>query len=218
LYGTVLWTALTLLPPGPPLRDATPLLNGLTWATIGLLALTIAAGGFVAGLHAGVAYNTFPLMDGRLVPDGYGDMQPFVRNLIANIPAVQFNHRVLASLTLLSASGLTIAAWPCRDRLGWRVGFVGAAALVQYALGVTTLLLVVPADLALSHQIGAMVLLTSVLLIAHAIRGAHLGSPVTFHRPGHGQTRQGTPFYDQITPPSAPPPSAPPPSAEDPKP
>jgi cytochrome c oxidase assembly protein subunit 15 len=203
LYGTVLWTALTLLPPGPRLHDASPLLSVLTWSTLGLLALTIVAGGFVAGLHAGLAYNTFPLMDGRLVPEGYSDLRPFARNLIANIPVVQFNHRVLASLTLLSASCLMIAAWPRRDRLGWRAELAGAAALAQYALGVTTLLLVVPADLALLHQIGAMLLLTAVLLIAHAIGGAHLGSPVVFHRPGHGQTAPDTPFYDSITPSSA---------------
>ncbi len=172
LYAALLWTALTLWPPGPRVIEARPALRILTWTTLGLTTLTIAAGGLVAGLHAGLAYNTFPLMDGRLVPDGYADLQPFGLNLIANIAAVQFNHRLLASLTLLSASTLVIAAWPNRDRLGWRAAFVGGAVLAQYGLGVTTLLLAVPAWLALSHQVCAVVLLTALLSLAHALRHA----------------------------------------------
>ncbi len=213
LYAVVLWTALTLLPPGPKAEQASLVLKGFTWGTLGLVALTIAAGGFVAGLHAGLVYNTFPLMDGRLVPEGYAAQEPFVRNLMANIPAVQFNHRLLASATLLSAVGLVIVAWPRRQQLGWRAGAVGAAVLLQYALGVTTLLLVVPAGLAVMHQIGAMILLTSVLLIAHAIRHARsrshgdagnalrggVFSGRAFPGPGHGQTSLDTPFYGSTT-------------------
>ena len=203
LYGTVLWTALTLLPPRPKAAEAGRLLKGLTWATLGLVALTIVAGGFVAGLHAGLAYNTFPWMDGRLVPEGYADLRPFASNLIANIPAVQFDHRLLATLTLLSASGLAIAAWPYRDRLGWRAGFVGATVMLQYALGVATLLLAVPPGLAVPHQVCATLLLTSVLVMAHAIRFVPAKLPGAFSRPGpkpgHGQTARGTPFYGSMS-------------------
>jgi cytochrome c oxidase assembly protein subunit 15 len=203
LYGTVLWTALSLLPPRPRVIEASGLLKVLAWVTFGLVALTIVAGGLVAGLHAGLVYNTFPLMDGQLVPDGYAGLDPFARDLIANIPTVQFNHRVLASLTLLSATGLTIAAWPFRDRLGWRAGFVAGAVLAQYALGVMTLLLVVPPGLAILHQLGATTLLTSVLVIAHAVRHARGRSPGALHRPGHrqghGQTARDTPFYGTMS-------------------
>jgi cytochrome c oxidase assembly protein subunit 15 len=213
LYGAVLWTALTLFPPGPRISESGHVLKFLSWATTGLVALTIAAGGFVAGLHAGLVYNTFPWMDGQLVPEGYAELRPFVRNLIANIPAVQFDHRVLATLTLLSASGLVIAALPYRDRLGWRMGFVAAAVVAQYALGVATLLWVVPAGLAVLHQIGATILFTSVLLVVHALRYARGKSPTgsvrvfpraghgqSSHRhPHHGQTTRGTPFYGSIT-------------------
>jgi heme a synthase len=211
LYGAVLWTALTLMPPGPRVNEAGQVLPWMTWLTLGLAGMTIVAGGFVAGLHAGLTYNTFPWMDGRLVPDGYADLRPFARNLIANIAAVQFNHRLLASLTLLSASALVIAAWPYRDRLGWRAAFVAGAVLVQYLLGVTTLLLAVPVGIAVLHQVGATILLTSVLLIAHALR--HVPRRATRHAPrlatrhvlgayrrpgsdqGHGQTARGTPLY-----------------------
>jgi cytochrome c oxidase assembly protein subunit 15 len=216
LYGGVLWTALGLWPPGPRLAGAGPVLRTLAWATIGLVALTIAAGGLVSGLHAGLTYNTFPLMDGSLVPEGYAELRPFTRNLIENIAAVQFDHRVLASLSLLSAFGLTIAALPYRDILGWRVACVPIAAATQYALGVTTLLLVVPVDLAVAHQVCAILLLTSVLLVAHAVRGgarnpprsaAWTGSAATRRRTrriwpgrGHGQTGAATPFHRSVTP------------------
>jgi cytochrome c oxidase assembly protein subunit 15 len=200
LYVAVLWTALTLLPPRPKLIEAGSALRALAWLTLGLVGLTIVAGGFVAGLHAGLTYNTFPLMDGRLVPDGYADLSPFARNLIANIAAVQFNHRLLASLTALAAAALMIAAWPNRDRLGWRAALVGGAVLLQYGLGVTTLLLVVPVGLAVAHQICATILLTSVLLVAHALRHAPSTSPRPMTFPGHGQTEQGTPFYGSVMP------------------
>ena len=202
LYAMVIWTALTLLPPRPRAIAAGPVLTLLTWATLALVTLTIAAGGLVAGLHAGLTYNTFPLMDGRLVPDGYADLQPFARNLIANIPAVQFDHRLLATLTLLSASGLAIAAWPYRDRLGWRAAFIAAAAIAQYVLGVATLLLVVPVDVAVTHQMGATVLLTAVLVMAHAIRYAPRHA-ATVPATGHGQTAGDTPFYDPASPSAA---------------
>jgi cytochrome c oxidase assembly protein subunit 15 len=203
LYGVVLWTALTLLPPGPRVRDASRPLKALVWVTLALLGLTIVAGGFVAGLHAGLAYNTFPLMDGQLVPDGYADLTPFGRNLIANIATVQFDHRLLASLTLLCALALAIAAWPYRAQLGWRTWFVAAAALLQYALGVSTLLLVVPAGLAMLHQICAMILLTAVLTAAHALRFAASPARIVFPGPDHGQTARGTPFHGSITQTSA---------------
>jgi cytochrome c oxidase assembly protein subunit 15 len=200
LYGTVVWTALTLLPPGPKAGEAGPALKALAWTTLALIALTIAAGGFVAGLHAGLAYNTFPLMDGRLVPQGYVDLEPFAHNFVANIAAVQFNHRLLASLSLLSVSTLTVAAWPHRDWLGWRAAFVAAVTVVQYALGVTTLLLAAPAGLAMPHQVCAMLLLTSVLVLAHAVQHARGKPPASFRVPGHGQTDQGTPFYGSMSP------------------
>ena len=224
LYGAVLWTALSLLPPGPRVFDAGRSLKILAWTTLGLVALTIAAGGLVAGLHAGLTYNTFPLMDGRLVPEGYADLSPVFRNLVENIAAVQFNHRMLASLTLLSALGLTVAAWPYRDRLGWRAAFLGGTVVLQYTLGVTTLLLAVPTGLAAIHQVCATILLTAVLFIAQAVRftpgRAHrkltsdipgrMPGPLPHRSPGgdHGQTVRDIPFYRSVTPSSGPPSAA----------
>ena len=66
------------------------------FALMGLILLTIASGGFVAGLKAGFTYNTFPLMNGQWIPNGLLLMEPVWRNLFENITTVQFNHRLLA--------------------------------------------------------------------------------------------------------------------------
>ena len=128
-----------------------------------LVSVTILSGGLVAGLNAGLIYNSFPLMDGRLIPEGYGDLSPFALNLVENIAAVQFNHRLLAVTTALLAVGLwgwsrNLASSPSLLRA---MDLLALAALAQVALGIATLLLVVPVSLAALHQGGAIVLLTA---------------------------------------------------------
>ena len=140
-------------------------------AVIVLVALTIAAGGFVAGIRAGLTYNTFPLMDGRLVPSGYAQLRPFILNWFENVAAVQFDHRLLAVATavailLLWAAGRhTGLPKPARTALD---ALLGAAAM-QMALGVATLLLVVPIPLAAAHQAGAVLLLTAAIVFRHTL-------------------------------------------------
>ena len=90
LYSALLWTALDVWQPIPSLTPTPRGLRRLSSGLIVMVALTIIAGGFVAGLKAGLTYNSFPLMDGHLIPSGYAAMQPFWRNLTENIPAVQF--------------------------------------------------------------------------------------------------------------------------------
>ncbi|HEY4042204.1 MAG TPA: COX15/CtaA family protein, partial [Rhodopila sp.] len=143
LYAAIVWTGLSALYPVPHRVLIARLLRGLALASLVMVSLTILAGGFTAGLHAGLSYNTFPLMDGRLVPDGYATLQPLLRNLTENVAAVQFDHRLLATITLILVT--TLAA------VGWRAGLsrplmacLAAAVAGQYVLGVTTLLLVVP--------------------------------------------------------------------------
>jgi cytochrome c oxidase assembly protein subunit 15 len=137
-----------------------------------LILVTIVAGGFTAGTHAGFDYNTFPLMAGSLVPDGYARLSPFVRNLTENIAAVQFDHRVLATLTLLAGAGALGMA--LTRRLDGTVraalfAFAGAV-LVQYCLGIATLLLVVPPAVAATHQCVAILVLTASIVLLHMLR------------------------------------------------
>ena len=170
LYATLLWTGLTVLHPTAEAAPAAP--RGLLKALLGLLALTIVAGGFTAGLHAGKIYNTFPLMEGRLVPAAYADLHPFLRNLTENLAAVQFDHRLLATLTALLALatvGIGLRA-PQPRRLRRALVALAAAVGLQYALGVTTLLHAAPVGLATTHQAGAVLLLTAVIVALHAGR------------------------------------------------
>jgi cytochrome c oxidase assembly protein subunit 15 len=168
LYSAIVWTGLSELSPAPVDRRGSPGLLRLVRLGTGLVCLTILAGGFVAGLHAGLTYNTFPLMGGSLVPSGYADLHPFVRNLTENIAAVQFDHRLLATLSVLVTVGVLVAGWPVSFLRG-RVAAVGIGALAQYCLGVATLLWVVPIDLAAMHQAGAALLLTAYLVLLHGL-------------------------------------------------
>lgn len=182
LYAAILWTGLSVLRPaaaaeGPAQEAARRGLRRLAGLCVASVSLTIVAGGFVAGTRAGLTYNTFPLMDGRLVPEGYGSLEPFLRNLTENITAVQFDHRLLATLTALLC--LATAALGLRRLRRGRVaaGLLGAAVIVQYALGVTTLLMVVPPALGTAHQVTAVLLLTAALLLLHELRPGPAANP-----------------------------------------
>ncbi len=164
LYAAILWTALGLR--DGPTGTAGP--RRLVQATTACVALTILAGGFVAGLRAGLDYNTFPMMAGQVVPEGYARLSPWLLNWVENIAAVQFNHRALATLTGLLAAASLWAGWhgPARPGLLALVAAVG----VQYALGVATLLYVVPVGLGTLHQTMAVLVLTAALVVLHQLR------------------------------------------------
>jgi cytochrome c oxidase assembly protein subunit 15 len=180
IYAAILWLALGLVgrrprtDPGPSWRRAAD-------AVLSFVVATMAAGGFTAGLHAGLTYNTFPLMDGRLVPAGYGQMQPFWRNWFENIAAVQFDHRLLAVATAL----VIVLVWdagqraalprPARAALHALLGLVS----LQVVLGIATLLLAVPIPLAAAHQAGAVLLLTVVIVFRHTLRRARVVDATT---------------------------------------
>jgi heme a synthase len=175
IYAAILWTALGIIRgsavPAPGMV-AGPRWRRAAEAVLCLVALTIAAGGFVAGTRAGLTYNTFPLMDGKWVPPGYGQLHPFYLNWFENIAAVQFDHRALALVTFaaivaLWATGLR-ATLPKSARVALHV--LMAAAALQVVLGVSTLLLVVPIPLAAAHQAGAVLVLTAAILVRHNLR------------------------------------------------
>ena len=111
-------------------------------------------------------------MDGRIVPSGYTELQPLWRNLTENLAAVQFDHRLLATLTALTvactfAVGLVVRLPPMAR---FALLALGVAAAAQYLLGVATLLSVVQIDLAATHQAMAVLLLTSAVVLLHATR------------------------------------------------
>ena len=170
LYVAVLWTALGVWreASGSVAGVADRGLRRLAHSVAGMVVLTMLAGGFVAGLKAGLTYNTFPLMDGHLVPEGYGSIVPWWRNVFENVAAVQFDHRVLATLTALVATGTVVHGLRRRVARG-QVLALGGAVAAQYALGVTTLLYVVPVGLGVAHQAVAMLVLTAALVLVYSL-------------------------------------------------
>lgn len=172
LYAAVLWTALDVLRPTPRPAEPSGVLRSVVGMQCVLVALTIVAGSLVAGTHAGFEYNTFPLMEGHLMPVNYARLEPFVRNLMQNPAAVQFDHRLLATLTLACAVGLLCLSYFGRlpAPVLRPILVLGALVAVQYALGVATLLLVVPILLAAAHQANAVLVLTAGIVALHALR------------------------------------------------
>ena len=124
-----------------------------------LVILQIGAGAFVAGLDAGMAYNTWPLMDGALVPDGLGVIEPWWKNLFENALTVQFAHRTIAYVLVLFAGAL----WLWRRGQGGWLPRIALLVMLQVVLGIATLVLVVPLPLALGHQALAFMLAGAVV-------------------------------------------------------
>jgi cytochrome c oxidase assembly protein subunit 15 len=172
LYSALLWTGLSLLPAAHKAGAPWRWLRGGAWVLLACVALTIMAGGFVSGLHAGLIYNSFPLMDGRLFPAGYATSSSWLTNITTNITAVQFDHRALATLTAIIALGVVAGGFAAQPSPLVRRALVCVliSVLMQYALGVATLLYVVPIALAACHQAGAVLLLSATLFLLHTTR------------------------------------------------
>ncbi len=173
VYGYMLWVALGLLYREPAaLRGSPPWLHRFAILLTVLASITVLSGGLVAGIDAGFAYNTFPLMDGRLVPGGLFEMTPLFINAFENATLVQFDHRVLAIATVLLGVVLWLAArrtaLPARARLAVRATVL--AVVLQFGLGVATLLTIVALPIAAAHQAGAMVVFSVLLWLVFESR------------------------------------------------
>ena len=172
LYIALFWLASTHFVRLYAQRYAIPkVISRSSWVLFGLIFITILAGGFVAGTKAGFAFNTFPLMAGHLIPESYGALSPWWINVFENIASVQFNHRLLATICLLIAIGLYWAAQraaliPLLKRL---YGLVLVLVIAQYALGITTLINVVPLSLGAIHQAMAVLVLTASLYLVRVL-------------------------------------------------
>jgi len=175
IYGYILWVALGLLWPRSPVEEASARrLRGHGKGVTTLIVITLLAGGFVAGTRAGFAFNDWPFMHGKLIPDGLYAMHPLWEDWFENIATVQFHHRMLAYLLVLM-----IPAWWWMARRQSLDGttrllfhLLLAMLVVQVLLGITTLLYVVPIPLAAAHQAGAMALFTIALFLNHRLRRA----------------------------------------------
>ncbi len=137
-------------------------------ALCAMVFLQILLGALVAGLDAGLTYNSWPLMDGYWAPPGLTQLSPLYLNLFENITLVQFDHRTAAALIVT----LTAALWwggrhatNMRSALSIMLGIVA----LQFSLGVWTLLEVAPLGLAVAHQMGALISFSTALWLAHSV-------------------------------------------------
>jgi len=173
IFAAMFWLALGLL--AQRVTASEPRLRTLQRAAAWLAALVfvmVLSGGLVAGLRAGLAYNTFPLMNGYLVPPEIFLLEPWWLNFFNNMATAQFDHRLIAWLLAFLVPWLW---WRCRAvALGGRVplacAFMLGALGVQIALGIATLLSRVPLTLAAAHQAGALVLFGAALWVSHELR------------------------------------------------
>jgi cytochrome c oxidase assembly protein subunit 15 len=173
LYLTLLWNGLAILFPARRRVLSGPETGVFTHACIalGFAATTMVWGAFVAGLRAGLVYNTFPLMGGHLTPPDLLFLQPVWLNFFANPAAVQFTHRVLALTTLVVILSLWrhAAKAPLSLAAERVAAAAGIAALAQVGLGISTLLLMVPVPLAALHQAGALTVVTLLVCLIFAL-------------------------------------------------
>jgi heme a synthase len=180
----MLWSALSLLRAGAPNAGAPnagapnagarPMpLRRFAYALTALVFVMVLSGGLVAGIRAGFAYNTFPLMNGHWVPAEIMLIDPWYLNFFNNMATVQFDHRAIAWVLALSVPLLwwrvrASPAAPTRARSAANL-LLGLLAL-QVTLGICTLIFVVPLPLAAAHQAGALLLFAAALNLAHALR------------------------------------------------
>lgn len=157
LFAALIWMGLRMRDHDKT-RHPAPKIFWAGWGVFALLSVTIIWGAFVAGLHAGLIYNEFPLMGGGLVPPDFG-------NPLTSAAGVQFTHRWLAVMTL----GAVLAyGWLIR-RDTKLAPYLMLMAVVQVGLGLATLLTQVEMHLATTHQAGAMILLALLIASQHQL-------------------------------------------------
>ncbi|CAG0920459.1 unnamed protein product [Notodromas monacha] len=179
LYALFLWSSFDILIPAVSVNPqmVTPQLRKfrmVAHSTKGLIFLTAISGAFVAGLDAGLVYNSFPKMADRWIPSDIAALTPGVRNVTENPTTVQFNHRILGTTVLASVTGLYLMSR--RVKLPGRAHSAATALIcfgwLQVAMGIGTLLMYVPTWLASMHQMGSLATLGSAVWLTHELRWA----------------------------------------------
>lgn len=163
IFGLLLWLAFDLEERRTVSAGLAPSRGQTRFAgfIVLLVFVQVMLGALVAGLKAGLAYNTWPLMDGALVPEGLGRLAPWYLNLFENVTTVQFNHRLMAYAVtaLVLWQALDLRRKLGGSALAGSATWLAAVVLCQVMLGIWTLLVAVPLWLGLAHQAGAAIVL-----------------------------------------------------------
>jgi cytochrome c oxidase assembly protein subunit 15 len=174
IFAAMWWTALGLLYPrhSGALGAAAAPVRRLAWGVTGVVAYMVVTGGFVAGIRAGKAYNTFPLMNGHVIPPEILMLEPWWRNFFYNMATVQFDHRLGAWALAFLVPWLWLRARRVELPLRARVSIATLLAIVaaQISLGIATLLQAVPVALGATHQGVAVLVFAAALAVNHALR------------------------------------------------
>jgi cytochrome c oxidase assembly protein subunit 15 len=173
VFGFTFWYALDLLYPKPIDANAiTKKVKRMATTMFVVIVIQIIYGAFVAGLKAGLFYNTFPKMGTKFIPDTVTDFSPFYKNLIENPAGVQFIHRCIAYLVVI----MVLYVWETARKMNMLKEQRKASNLMlgvvfaQFILGIITILYAVPVTMGVLHQTGAFLLFASSLFFMHSIR------------------------------------------------
>lgn len=144
----------------------------LAVASKALIFLTALSGSLVAGMDAGLIYNSFPKMADKWIPSDILALQPLLRNITENPTTAQFNHRILGitTVTVISALWLLSKRLTLPSRAYWAMNAAIATAWFQATLGINTLLHHVPVSLAAAHQSISIFLFSSAIWLTHELR------------------------------------------------
>jgi len=174
IFACMFWVGLDMLKTRIviPVKGHLDKLGRAAAALAVLVFVMVLSGGLVAGIRAGYAYNTFPLMNGHFVPPEIMLIEPWYLNFFNNMATVQFDHRLIAWLLVLLVPALWVASRKpgvppqARTAASWLL----AALALQFSLGVATVLLRVPITLGTAHQGGAVLVFAAALWFAHELR------------------------------------------------
>ena len=168
ILGYMLWLALSLIERETP-EQVPENVRRLAFVMLGVVSVTVLSGGLTAGLDAGLIYNTWPLIDGGIVPPDLFAEAPIWINFFENAATVQFDHRSMAYVTI----GIVFTLWWKSHRIprtARAIHMLLAIVIAQATLGVLALVLIVPLPLAITHQMGAIALFSTAVWTAHAFR------------------------------------------------
>ena len=171
IFGVMGWTGLGILQPHVTSRVPSLTQRLGIWLVV-LAFVMVLSGALVAGLHAGLAYNTFPLMNGHFIPPEILVVEPLWLNFFTNMATVQFDHRMIAWLLMGLIPWFSWRIWTETPAARTPAVVLTLWLAVQVSLGIATLLLQVPVALGAAHQAGAMVLFGILIWANHALRRA----------------------------------------------
>jgi len=175
VFGFTFWYALDLLyPKAIEDNEITRKVRRMARVMLGIVIIQIIYGAFVAGLKAGLFYNTFPKMGNRFIPETVTSFSPFWKNLLENPAGVQFIHRTIAYLVVIIVlfTWETIRKAPITSLQKRASNFMLGVVFAQFILGIITILYAVPVTMGVLHQTGAFFLFASSLFFMHSLRRA----------------------------------------------